>query len=174
MKISLLKLLTLLIISWATTTNGFSQILSAYIGIDGLTCSLCSNTVEKSIEELAFVKEIKMNLNETTAYVYFKENAKVDLNKLAKKVKDAGYSLRFTKITLILEKDSVQEGEIVQSGDLQFYFISLSQPITTTSSEITLIGRDFIARKEFSQWKSQVKEAERKINNVSNIYFVTN
>ena len=87
----------LFIILFLKLVNANGQFHSATIGIDGLTCSMCSNGVEKALMQLDFVKKVDMDLNENIARVSFLDGKKVNINSLAKKVTDAGYSVRFMK-----------------------------------------------------------------------------
>ena len=74
--------------------HSFAQLNWAQIGVDGLTCSACTRSVEMSIRKLTFVDSVTMNLEHTTGKITFKKGAKVEIDKIAKAVTDAGFSLR--------------------------------------------------------------------------------
>ncbi len=65
-KISLLWILALLF-----SCNSKAQFTSAELGVDGLTCSACTRSVELSIRKLDFVKDVQMNLDNTVGQITF-------------------------------------------------------------------------------------------------------
>src|ERR1700746_2210399 len=71
-----------------------AQFNYALIGVDGLTCSACTRSVEMSIRKLNFVDSVTMNLEHTEGKIIFKKGAKVEVDKIAKAVIDEGFSLR--------------------------------------------------------------------------------
>jgi copper chaperone CopZ len=76
---------TLLLVS----LRAHSQFISAELGVDGLTCSMCARSVEMSIRRLPFVKEVTVDLRATTMKVEFKRAAG-DIEKLASSVMTPG------------------------------------------------------------------------------------
>src|SRR4051812_38883306 len=79
----------------AETAQSSAQFKSAMVGVNGLTCSACTRTVEMSIRKLDFVQDVTMNLENTEGKIVFKENADVDISKVARAVTDAGFSVRY-------------------------------------------------------------------------------
>src|SRR5260221_11753478 len=80
------------------STQSFAGIKWVELGVNGLTCSLCTGSVERSIKRLDFVESVSMSLENTEGRVYFKKDAIIDLKKVAKAVKDAGFSVRFLRV----------------------------------------------------------------------------
>src|ERR1700744_4870126 len=78
----------------------YAQITEVDLGVNGLTCSQCSRSVEMRIRKLDFVKDVQMNLEHTEGKIFFKENKKVDIDKIAQAVVDAGFSVRTLKATI--------------------------------------------------------------------------
>src|ERR1700744_3890006 len=72
-----------------------AQVISARVGVNGLTCSQCSRSVEMQLRKLSFVKNVNMNLKQTEGDLEFKEGAKIDFSKIAEAIKNAGFSVRF-------------------------------------------------------------------------------
>src|SRR4051812_34474653 len=74
-----------------------AQFLWAEIGVDGLTCSACTRSVEMSLRKLDFVDSVVMNLEHTDGKIYFKKDQSVEPDKIAQAVVNAGFSVRFLK-----------------------------------------------------------------------------
>lgn len=71
----------------------------------GLTCSMCSNAVHKSLKQDKSIKEINPNL-QTQVWSAEYKRGEFDLNRLKKGIEDAGFSLEkvWKNDTLIYEK----------------------------------------------------------------------
>ena len=78
---------------------GYAQFKEVTVGVNGLTCSQCSRSVEMRIRKLAFVADVKMNLEHTEGRIFFKKGDKVNVDKIAAAVVDAGFSVRFWHAT---------------------------------------------------------------------------
>jgi Cu+-exporting ATPase len=63
--------------------------------VEGMTCASCVARVEKSIRKVEGVKNVSVNLATEKAMIEF-EGGKIDLNKIAETVEDAGYKIDFT------------------------------------------------------------------------------
>ena len=68
------------------------KISSADLQVTGLTCSMCSNATQKSLETLNFISSIKPDLNKNIFVLTFKKDANINLDLVRKKVQDAGFS----------------------------------------------------------------------------------
>lgn len=128
---------------------GQAQILYAEIGVNGLTCSACSKSVEMSIRKLGFVSDVDMNLAATTAKVHFRKDAVPSLYALAQSVKDAGFSVRYCKVFL-RNDSSVQAKECFSLGTLHFQTEGSSSAPPGDTLCLQLLGKDFMPP---SEWK---------------------
>ena len=59
--------------------------------VDGLTCSMCSFSIQKSVEKVYFVEGVEANIEDTTFKIIFKKNKYVDFYALQNAVEDAGF-----------------------------------------------------------------------------------
>jgi cation transport ATPase len=99
----------ILVLSLTLTISSKAQILSAKVGVNGLTCSMCTRSVEMSLRRLDFVDSVVMSLENTDGEIFFKENHPINLELLVKAVTNAGFSLRFLKIQLDLRDIEINE-----------------------------------------------------------------
>ena len=74
---------------FALNTN--AQIIKAEIIATGLTCSMCSNAINKQFKSLAEVEKVATDLNTNTFTVYLKSNAIITPKKLKEQVEKASY-----------------------------------------------------------------------------------
>lgn len=75
--------------------TGRAQFTVIRVGVDGLTCSQCSRSVEMRLRKLDFIKDVQMDLANTRAVLKLKPNALITFSQVAKAVTDAGFSVRF-------------------------------------------------------------------------------
>ena len=59
--------------------------------VNGLTCSMCSFSIEKSVEKVYFVEDVEANIEDTTFKIIFKKNNYVDFFALQHAGEDAGF-----------------------------------------------------------------------------------
>ena len=69
--------------------------------VTGLTCSMCSFSVQKSVEKVYFVESVEANIEDTTFKIRFKKDNYVDFFALQNAVEDAGF---------FIDKESVVVG----------------------------------------------------------------
>ncbi len=67
--------------------------------IDGMSCAMCAQAVEKSLGNLDGIEFARVNTGNDTARVSF-DPARVDLEKMSRVVREAGYSLQHSEVTV--------------------------------------------------------------------------
>jgi copper chaperone CopZ len=152
MRFSLILSTLLLFLS---TSCFFSQTTSFDLGIDGLTCSQCSKSVEKQLKKLDFVKEVDMQLATTRAIIQANETSIVSPDAISKAVINAGFSVRYLKLrfsSLELKPCMVFEGldgavSIINSNEISS---------EGNANTIRFLGRAFQSKKEFKGTKIQL------------------
>jgi copper chaperone CopZ len=136
---------------WGIAAHATS-IKSISIGVNGLTCSMCTRSVEMSIRKLDFVDSVVMDLENTEGKVYLKKGGDIDLRKVAKAVTSAGFSVRFMRIQVDFE-DSIAS-TCFSIGPDSFQFIH--EPNVSGYVELILIGDEFMPRKELADFKKKL------------------
>lgn len=61
--------------------------------VDGLTCSMCSFSVKKSLEKVYFIEKVEPNIETVSYKVEFKKNHYIDFYAIENAVLDAGFDL---------------------------------------------------------------------------------
>ena len=120
-----------------------SDLKSAMIGINGLTCSACTRTVEMSIRKLTFVKDVVMNLEHTNGKIIFKEGASVAPVKISKAVSDVGFSVRFIQLIIQFNDVTISDNYCYNSGTNTFQFINSGAKTLYGETTLKLLGESF-------------------------------
>lgn len=164
------KLLLLFILLTAGSVDAFAGFGQVFIGINGLTCSQCTRNVELRIRRLAFVSDVKMNLEHTNGVITLKNENVLDAGAIAKAVRDAGFSVRFLKASYVFGDNGISTEPCfkVKATNYQLIF---GDAVLQRTVLLQFIGADFLTAAELKQWKpALVKRCE---NTSSSVYFVT-
>lgn len=146
-----------------------AQFETVYIGVNGLTCSQCSRTVEMRIRKLDFVADVQMNLQNTEGKIILAKNKKANMADLAQSVFDAGFSVRYLKADYNFDNQSFTSGPcFIFKGD-EYVFNS---PPAALSGKQTLkfLGKKFMPKSEYK--KIQEKLETQCSNTTGTIYHV--
>jgi copper chaperone CopZ len=168
-----MKIILTGILSLFFLINSKAQFKSATIGIDGLTCSMCSNSAERLLRQLDFVEDVKMDLNATTCYITFRKGNKVKIYKLADKVKDAGFSVRMITAVFNFEAMSSKEGEAFIFEEDEYIFIKTSGKELKGETSISFIGKKYVPKREYSQWAAILSSYKKAGKGKKQIYYIT-
>ena len=137
-----------------SVTPALAGLKWADVGVNGLTCSMCSRSVEMSLRRLDFVDNIAMSLETTEARIFFKTNAPIDLNEIAKAVVNAGFSVRFLKLQISFDDIPLTADGSFVFHDQKFKWIDFQKPINEPVV-LKLVEQNFLPKKERSQWKEK-------------------
>lgn len=137
----------------------FAQVKKFELGVNGLTCSQCSRNVEMSLRKLPFIKDVRMNLEHTEGEIFFKDNADIDVQRMARAVTDAGFSVRYMKGTYALSGINVSDGSCTTVLGKRFVFINT--PAHTLNGDVVLqfLGDRYMGKKDARNWKPRMKNS---------------
>lgn len=131
-----------------------AQIKTVKIGVNGLTCSACCRTVEMSIRKLSFVKDVKMNLENTDGEIFFTDGSDVDVEKIAKAVVNAGFSVRYLTASFLFSNLKVSNGFCFNTGKYNLQFVNATEKVLNGATEIKFVGQQFQPKGEFNKLKA--------------------
>ena len=134
-----------------------AQITEVQLGVNGLTCSQCTRNVEMQIRKLSFVQDVQMNLEHTEGKVYFKQHDKVDVDKIAKAVVDAGFSVRYLNAAIAFKNTAVSSNYCYAYDGDNFQFIKTPDKTLDGTVSISFIGKEFLTKKELRKWQKYMK-----------------
>ena len=143
------KLFTLGMFLFSITA--FAQVTSVSLQASGLTCSMCSNAINKSLQSLNFVQQVTANISHSTFDITIKPGSLVDFDQLKKKVEDAGFfvanlSAKFDFKNVVIKNDS----HTVING-MTFHFLHSTDQILNGSRTIRLLDKGFVTAKEYKK-----------------------
>ncbi len=148
-----------LIIAVTFAVNINAQITKVSIQASGLTCSMCSNAINKALQNLDVVEKVTANIKNSSFDITFKPNATVDFDKLKNKVEDAGFFVARFMVTLQLNDVAVKNDEHTEAVGNTFHFLNVKPQTLTGLQTIRLLDKGFVSAKEFKKNSSLTKMA---------------
>ena len=128
-----------------------AQFQAAYIGVNGLTCSQCSRTVEMSIRKLDFVSDVQMNLEHTEGKIILKKDKKPDMDKIAQAVINAGFSVRYLQADLMIDNSVAVSGQCFSYKGDAYEFTQMPKDPLTGLVKLKFIGKKYLPKNELKK-----------------------
>jgi copper chaperone CopZ len=135
-----------------TTVN--AQFKRATLQASGLTCAMCTKAINNSLEELSFIESVTPDIKNSAFNIVFRENAKVDIDGLRKKVEDAGFSVARLKLAANFNNLAVKNDAHVQVNGNTFHFLNVKNQTLAGDKEIILVDKNFLTAREYKKYAS--------------------
>lgn len=144
--------------------SSIAQVLQISLGVDGLTCPMCSRGVEKSLMKLSFIERVEMDLENTSAMIFVKREMALSLNEIVKKVHEAGFSTRFLKIQMNMALVNQSSSNCFNYGGLS-YTISGSGKVNLTGNLwFRIIDKQFMNSREYKSYEKVIETSVKNCN----------
>jgi copper chaperone CopZ len=128
-----------------------AQVTKVIIQASGLTCSMCSNAINKAIKSLDFVDKVGANIKKSSFDISFKPGTVIDFDKLKMKVEDAGFFVAVFTATINFDNVMVQNDTYVDAGSNTFHFLNVKGQTLNGSKTIRILDKGFISAKEYKK-----------------------
>jgi copper chaperone CopZ len=131
-----------------------AQISKAEIIATGLTCSMCSNAINKQLKSMAEVENVSTDLNTNTFTVTLKENNKLTPNTLKESIEKTGFFIGSMVLTVDLGNSTITESQKIEKQSGTYVFVN--GPV-----KVQVLNDGFVTKKEFKKSaKLQAKYAD--------------
>lgn len=152
-------LIVLFVTLFTVTSN--AQISKAEIRATGLTCSMCSNAINKQLKSIPEVKNVAIDLNTNTFTVSLVENNSLQPSAFKEKVEKAGFFIG----SLIVTTNS----ETIKNSS---YFIVSGKENNSEEVQIQILDKGYVTDKEFKKLSKSYKNSLTFNNNNENDFHV--
>jgi copper chaperone CopZ len=142
-----------------------AQIEKISLQASGLTCSMCSNAINKALKSLDFVKQVETDLATNTFDITFHINSSVDFDKIKRKVEGAGFSISRFEAAIDFDSFPFQKGAPVIIGNNKIVFVNLVEQDLKGIKKIRLLDKGFVSKKEFR--RSRIENLEEGVFHAS-------
>lgn len=135
--------------------NSSAQLISADIGINGMTCSMCARATEETLKRLDFIDTMWVDLNALVAHITFKKNMDAPIEGLVKSVEDAGFSVRSITAIFDFKNQKIGKDEHIDYGNDVFHFVGVEDQTLNGPVTLRFIDKQFVSKKEFKDWSKK-------------------
>jgi copper chaperone CopZ len=145
-----------------------AQIQKVTLQARGLTCSMCSNSVYKSLSAVAFVKKVETDVETSTFEISFKEGQDIEIDALQKAVVKAGFSVSNLTVTMNVDHLKISGQSSALIGGKEFHFINAKDIVLNGQIKLRIVDKDFLSAKEFKKVKDKLSaDMGKRIYNVT-------
>ncbi len=149
--------------SLATT----AQVTKVSLQASGLTCSMCSNSINKSLQTIDFVAGVHPDVQTSTFEISFKPGSAVDFDKLKKKVEDAGFTVANFVATINFDNLQLKDNQPIQVADKTFYFLHPKTQSLNGEQAVRIVDKGFVSGKEYKKNAALITNSGKGIYNVT-------
>lgn len=146
-----LKFLIIAILFTSAYSSVEAQISKAEIVATGLTCSMCSNAINKQLKSLAEVDSVVIDLNTNTFVVHLNKQSNVSPRLLKERVEKAGFFVGSMIITMSFENFEVTDNLKIDKDGFSMVFIESKTKTLNGESEVKILDKGFVTQKEFKK-----------------------
>lgn len=150
MKNSNIKIVLTAMLFVLAVVHGNAQISKAEIVATGLTCSMCSNAINKQLKSMPEVESVSTDLNTNTFTVQFKTNNTLTPKALKNSIEKTGFFIGSLVLTVDLGAVNGQENEKVQNQSGTYVFVEKAKK-PAGSLQIQVLNEGFVTKNEFKK-----------------------
>ena len=157
-----------------TSVNSYSQISKAEIIATGLTCSMCSNAINKQLKATVGVDSVSTDLNTNTFTVYFKKESKIMPRVLKEGVEKAGFFIGSLVITMPAESLKTEGDKTVLVNGSTFVLLNEELKNSTGETKVKIFDKGYVTQKEHKKLlKTFSKTASYPLDNEDDYHIKT-
>jgi copper chaperone CopZ len=128
-----------------------AQVKKVSLQASGLTCSMCSNAIFKSLKSIDFVEKVDANIKNSSFELSFKPGATVDFDRLRKKVEDAGFFVAAFTATINFEHIKVARDTHILVDGNYYHFLNDKEQLLDGEKRVQLLDKGFVPAKEYKK-----------------------
>lgn len=141
----------LVIIAIAASMITEAQVNGVSLKASGLTCSMCSNAINKALKALDFVLEVEADIKTYTFEISFKPNSIIDFDMIIKKVTGAGFSVSAFVANIYFNNVHLKKNQPVIILDKTFLFVNAEEQVLNGDKRVKILDKDFVSPKEYKK-----------------------
>lgn len=151
MKIMNKQLIVITLLLLVVNLKSYAQISKVEIIATGLTCSMCSNAINKQLKSLKEVDSISTDLNTNTFTVYLKKDNALKPRVLKEGVEKAGFFVGSMVMTVAFDNVDAQENKMVKVGEVNYVMVDSKAKTLNGETKVQVLDKGFVTSKEFKK-----------------------
>ncbi len=144
------KGILIILASLSITAN--AQFKNIQMQAAGLTCAMCSNSIQKVLKPLAFIESIRADVKTSTFSIQIKPGMLPDFDAIAEKVEAAGYSVANIKVDANLSNLKIENDVHTTVSGTNFHFINVKPQTLNGWTTIQVINKNLVTAADFKKY----------------------
>ncbi len=128
--------------------SAVAQIQSVTLQASGLTCSMCSRAIYKSLKKLPEVASVQEDIEHSSYHIRFIRPETVSLLNLKKAVKDAGFSVAWMEVNARFGGEEVASDSTLTMNDFVFHFVDIQKQKLNGETRLLIVDKDYLQDKD--------------------------
>jgi copper chaperone CopZ len=128
-----------------------AQVTQVKLQASGLTCSMCSNSINKALQTIDYVDRVTANIKESSFDIRFKPSAIVNFDQLKKKVEDAGFFVAQMEATIVTNRIAISNDAHVDINGTMYHFLNTGDKVIEGEMHVRLLDKGFVSAKDFKR-----------------------
>lgn len=124
-----------------------AQISKVEIMATGLTCSMCSNAINKQLKTLSEVEKVDIDLNNNLFIITLKADNKLTPSAFKDKVEKAGFFVGSMVLSVNFTNQAVDNNQQVDN----YIFIDTKAQIVNGVTKVKVLDKGFVTAKEYKK-----------------------
>ena len=142
------------------TSALYAQISKAEIVATGLTCSMCSNAINKQLKKISAVDKVETDLNSNTFTIYFKKDNNISPKILKDNIQKAGFFVGSMIITLNFDHQKIYDNIKITKNDVFYNIIDTKQKMLDGDTKLKVMDKGYVVMKDFNKFKKAYAKYE--------------
>lgn len=134
-----------------------AQIKNVKLQASGLTCSMCSKAIYKSLVAVPFVQSVESDIANSTFIIALKPATTIDIDALAKAVTVAGFSVANLTSTINFNNKPIKNDSHIELGNKTLHFLNVQPQLLNGDVTVRWIDKQFVTAKEFKYFNNFTK-----------------
>jgi len=143
-----------MLLALAINTSAFANFINAKVKVTGITCSMCSNSVNKALSSLTFVDKIEVDLEKAIFTISFKSNQSVNIDEIKNKIEGAGFSVGELIADFKFENVSVTNDFHYQYQNSTYHFVNVKNQKLNDIVAVRFVDKGLTSVKEYKKYTS--------------------
>lgn len=141
-----------LLVALVINIHAFAAFINAKVKVTGITCSMCSNSVNKALSSLTFVDKIDVDLEKAIFTISFKPNVTVNIDEIKNKIEGAGFSVGELIADFKFENVSVTNDFHYQYQNSTYHFVNVKNQKLNDIVAVRFVDKGLTSAKEFKKY----------------------
>lgn len=151
MKTIFIKKQLLLVMLLFGMLQSYAQISKAEIIATGLTCSMCSNAINKQLKAMPEVDKVMVDLNNNTFTVFLKKNNNITPQLLKNNIEKTGFFVGSMVLTMNVDNLQNKENSSFKNASGSYVLVNSNEKIVNGSLRLKVLNNGFVTKKEYKQ-----------------------